>query len=360
MKTIYENNSIIIRTIIFMTVLSVKLIASSAEEMSEAEENPKQQKGAETSKYSEEEIGRQGNWRKKKDWLKQAQEKNDSIQNILADTQQYRTIFSTKFSDIDNLIDQFYRNSSFKKGKLDTLFEEIKKEIEEKKELTQKLFSTSLSELDETTKEGAIAIKNQFVSVYDISEEFKKRKQKLTQLQLDIKSISELDASVHERLKKVDAEIAKITSKAKESYDLSKKIWYVINDKKAKDIFYTLDNIYKHIDSLQTYIKKDLSANFDSVINTIKTQIQKTKDTIQEIEKNGVLVVDRTNRISIAQKKLENQIKKNNEKKKHVKKRSTQNKNKPSWLSLIAEGVLEFASNIKLVFVSLYEIITGK
>ena len=295
-------------------------------------------------KYSTEEIGIQGNWRKKKDWLKQAVEKNNSIQKIVADTAASRKSFHDKFKEIDFELDKFYRQSGFDKGEVETLFKEIDEEIETAKEKNKRLFSLSLSQIDEHSREEAEKIKEQYADAYKIEEEFKGYKNKLEQVKLDMKSIVDLDGSVRERLQTVDKQIDELNKQGDSSQKLQEKAWHIIDDKKARDAFYKLSGQEEKVKNIQQYVKVDLSKDFDSVIGTIRNQIEKTNSDIQKLEDDGIIVVNRSERIEEERKKKLELIKQKELEAKTRKPKKTVRKKveKKSWLSSIFSWIYEF------------------
>ena len=329
-------------------------ILSPEEESIESPEKIADTVGPETQDLPEEKIGSQGNWVKKNDWLKQTQEQNDSIQDTAVDIQKFSKTFYDKFKSIDDELDDFYRNVGFDRGKLDKLFENIEKDLKNNKEQNLKLLSKSLNI---PTDEKTSTTKFQYKAIYKIEETFKQQNVALTQLKLDMKSILDLDASIRDRLKKLDEQITTAISEAGKAKTLSEKdIWYVIDDKKAKAIFYEIKGIKEKIDVIQNYVKQDLSNDFEKVLKTVKEQISKTKEKIQKIEEIGIIIVNRTTRIEEIRKKQLEEIKnKKIQQPQDEKKPTKKTLKKSNWY----DKFIEFFNNIKLFFVSLYEVSFG-
>jgi len=308
-----------------------------------------QEKGPETIQYPEEDIGIQGNWRKKKDWLKQAIEKNDSIQTMATDIQKFKAIFYEKFQPIDKKLDDFYRKSGFDKGELENLIKEIDNEIIQTKSKTKKLFSKALAELDEETKEEATKIKEQYADTYSIEEKFKQYKNNLEQLKLDMQAIYDLDASLRSRLEAAENQVDSITSKLSQAETLSQKIWNVIDDKKAKQIFYELSNIYENTKALQNYIKQDLAQDFDNVITTINNQINIVSTGIDNLEKEGFFVRNRTTRLEQERKKQQELLRQEQKRQRNRKQKEQaeiKQKTPQTWYGLIWDGITSLFSLI--------------
>lgn len=284
---------------------------------------------------SDAETGTQGNWRKKKDWLKKTIEKNDSIQDAVADIQKFRNTFLNKFESIDLTLKNFYRETGFEEGKIASLFEEVAKEIEETKKKTKELFSSSLSQIDGQSKEEIEKIKSQYLDTYSIEEKFKGYQNNLSQLQLDTQSIIDLDKSIRERLNKADEKIQTMQKESQEAQELSKKIWFVIDDLKARDIFYKVKGIDDKTKVLQNYIKKDLTRDLDSVSTTIKQQIKKTNISIKNLENQGIVIKNRAEYLAKKEKAKRDKLEK--QKKEASEQTRTKRKRKPKQASWFTE-----------------------
>jgi len=305
--------------------------------------------GAETVQYTQEEIGVQGNWRKKKDWLKQAIAKNDAIQTMVIDVQKFKKIFYDKFKPIDSMLDTFYREAGFNTGELESLIQEIAQEIELTKTNHQNLFTKTLSELSEETKDEAIKIKKQYADIYSIEEKFKQHKNSLEQFRLDITSVVELDKSLRTRLKTAEDQIRAIQSNVNKAGELSQKIWHVIDDNKAKKIFYELSSIHENVKALQQYIQQDLVQDFDAVITTLQNQIKIVTVGIDNLEQQNIIIKNRALRLEeqkIEDEKLLKQ-KRESKKKETKKKAKKQRSESETWYGLIWEGI---ASLFSLIF----------
>jgi DNA repair exonuclease SbcCD ATPase subunit len=297
------------------------------------EEPPSVKPGLETTRLRAKDIGLQGNWRKKKDWLKQVVEKNTNIQSMVAKTQKFRSTFHDKFQAIDEELENFYRRTGFDRGEVSTLFGKIDKDLEKTKIKNKELFSLALSRIDESLKEEAEEIKNQYIDTYSIEEEFKAHKNNLAQLKLDTQSIIDLDKSIRERLKQADEQIKEIQDEAKQSQSLSKKIWDIIDDLKAREIFYNLSGIEEKAKSIEHYITKDLSEDFDYVIKTIREQIKKTGTAIDKLEKQGIIIMNRAKRLEENEEKQREILeRKESEPKEEAIKRKRRKRRQPlSW-----------------------------
>ncbi len=239
---------------------------------------------------SEEKVGVQGNWMKKKDWLIKSNEVLDEIQTVALEIQGMRKIFNEKYHRIDEELDIFYKTVSLDQGKLQELFEELERYLEKKKK-------KKIEELS-TVKKEEVSEKDYLLKVDLLNIEVKQQKEDLDQLKLDLKSIDDLDKSIVERIKRVDEQIAQ----AKELFDKAtgsiEELWNIIDDKKARIIYYELKgSTLEKLKNILSYLKEDLLRDFDSVAETARTQMNKAKGSIKALEDKGFIVKNRSQRI---------------------------------------------------------------
>jgi len=251
--------------------------------------------GPETVTLSEEKAGTQGNWMKKNEYLLKSNDLFDLIQNMVLEIQGSRKSFNQKYHAIDEEFDNFYLNGSIDQGKLQELFESLDRYIEKKKKKRLEELSTNANKKEEPS---GLAPNDYQFKVISIDSEIKRNKDDLEQLKLDLKSIDELDKSIVDRLRRVDEQMAQ----AKDLFDKAKisieELWDIIDDKKARAIFYELQlSTVEKIKNINSYLKEDLARDFDTVIETARSQMNKVKEAIKKLEEAGMIIKDRSKRI---------------------------------------------------------------
>ncbi len=265
--------------------------------------------GPETERFPESIIGGQGNWVKKQKWLKESLKLNGKINNLLDKIQKSKTKYQSKFKEIDNELDVFYKEQGLSHGKISELFNSLDQYIEKKKQ--KEIEIAQLSE-KETGITGEFEIKLDI-----IEKQIKDKKTDLDQLKLDMKSIEDLDKSIKARLKKVDEQITISIANAEKATELTDEIWSIIDDTKARAKYYQIKNISAKMKAIQNYLQKTLLTDFDNVIKTTQSQINKIKTEIINLEKKEFIIRNRTERIKkISLSKLENQAKSKTQEKK--------------------------------------------
>ena len=262
--------------------------------------------GPENVDESEEIIGDQGNWVKKRKWVEEALDINEQIQDGVISIQKLSQGFQKKFNNVDKDLDSFYLSMGFSRGKISIIFKKIELFVGKKKQkeitfLRKKVENEDLSESYRDYKSE------------EIEDEVKDLLRDLKQLGLDMKSIEELDASLGERLKKVDEHINMSIKSGKDSSGITEEMWHFIDHRKAANRFYDIRNIKEQEKARLNYIENDLTNDFDAVVVRIKNQIERVKKEIKDLEDRGLIIKHRAERITkikeeTRKKKLEKEL----------------------------------------------------
>lgn len=259
------------------------------------------QAGTNTVDLPDKEIGVQGNWMKKKEWLKKAYELYDQIQKLGIDIQSSRSIFNQKFNNIDDELDQFYKNYGIQQGKLNEVFASVTKFIEKKKQ-------QELAALASERQQDKILERDYKTRIEEVEALMKNHKAQLDQLRFNMKSIEELDQSISERMKRLDEQIDNALQLINQGNTTINAMWYIIDDTIARARYYELiNNVQAPLQAIHAYLTIDLQQDFDQVIGTIRQCIAKVLDETRQLESVGFVLKNRAPRLEEirAQVKLE-------------------------------------------------------
>jgi hypothetical protein len=263
-------------------------------------ENSAAGSGPNTVDLPESVIGISGNWVKKKNWLLRSAEINNTIQELSLEIQAIRLDFINKRATIDGNLDQFYKKFYTNNSKLDELFTSIEKYLTEK-------FNAAIASFE---KNYANARSYQ-IKMSSETEIIRQQKTKLAQLKLDMKSIEDLDKSLAERLKKVDASILTGNTLSQEAQEKMNLLWDILDDKKARVIYYELSGtLLVKIKNIQEYLKTILLPDFIKVVELVEKQITTVQTATEELEKEGIIIQQRTERLRAL--KIQNATKNSN------------------------------------------------
>lgn len=240
---------------------------------------------AETVDLLEEKIGIHGNWVKKREWVKESYLVNEEIQSSVSEIQKLRESFHDKFVKIDGELDSFYKREGFESGRVKVLFNGINRYLDKKKKKEVKKIKSGVTGEEE-------------IEIDLLLENIKKLKNEIEQLRLDIKSIDGLDKSLNDRLKKLDEYIKISLDESLKSKEMIDEIWYIIDDLKARDVFYQLkgDSLEK-INAIKRYLTGTFSEDFSNYLKVIRDHIEKVGKSIKELEEKGLIIKNRSERL---------------------------------------------------------------
>lgn len=245
----------------------------------------------ETSNFSYKDIGIQGNNVKQKEWVKQAHQIFNQIQDFSVKIEASRSIFNQKFNVIDDELDKFYKEYGVQQGKQDELFVGVLNFLEKKK---QRLLAALLAERQQDK-----IIERDFKSrVEEVEAEIKKHKTQLDQLRFNMKSIEELDNSIGERITRLDEQITSSKKLLEQGGKIVDFMWNIIDDTIAKAQYYELvNNVFAPMQAIHNYLTIDLQGDFDRTADMIRRQIAKVLSETSQLEATGLVLVNRSNRI---------------------------------------------------------------
>jgi hypothetical protein len=260
---------------------------ASAEEASSDETTQE----IDTTPVSAEKNGEQGNWVKKKNWLLKSYEINNNIYNLATQIEQTKKIYKEKYDAIDAELDKFYKDLGIEHGKLQEMFEGVEQYLEKKKKKDILEMTSQTEKLSDPEKELRKKMEILETQIAGMKDELK-------QLGLNMEAISDVDKSLTARLQKVDEQITFAMTSAETAKIKVESLWDIIDDKKARDIYYAVLNIESSLKSILDYLKDVLAKDFDSVIQTTKTQISGANSGIKGLESKGLIIKDRSRRVA--------------------------------------------------------------
>jgi len=241
-------------------------------------------------RLSLDQIGRQGNWVKKREWLKQAQAVNDTAQQDVISIQQARKGFYDSFASVDEKTNAFYRTKGIVQGGLDALFADLQKDIAEEKK--RRIGQAKLK----SEREGA-PVNFYDVQIEAIEDDSKTFERELAQFKIDLKAIAELDASLSERLKVLDKHIKEAGELGRQSRRHNEEIWYIIDDKKAREVYFQLKGVSDRIVAIKTFIQGVFLQDFQGVVGRLQSQIEQVIKEIASLERRGIVIEHRGERL---------------------------------------------------------------
>jgi hypothetical protein len=207
----------------------------------------------------------QGNWLYKRVWWEKAEKLYEKIRNTVNKIMEMRTGFFAKRADLDKtVLDPFYIKIGLSQGELQEVLSELIGRLGKEKNGKQ----------DEDMQEAL--------------EQAETDKQELERLQKDVELVVKQDSEVEDAIIMLVDQINKIRRFEQEAWQNFKAIARVLDDKKARELFYKVDNAWRNIQEMQNYIDQTYTSSFDQLVERIKEKIQKIDSTILSLKEKGV------------------------------------------------------------------------
>lgn len=220
---------------------------------------PDEIQGIDTVDIAEEEA--QGNWLYKRVWWERAEKKFENIRKAINEIFEKRTGFFAQRAELDkNVLDPFYIKIGLSQGGL--------------QEALTELIAKMSGAKDE--KEG------------ELLEQAEGQKSELEQLQKEVEQVVKQDNEVDEAISMLVEQLSKMRRLEQEAWQNFKNIARVLDDRKARELFYKVDNAWRNIQEMQAYIDKTFTSSFATLVDRIKEKIQKIDTSILALKEKGI------------------------------------------------------------------------
>jgi SMC interacting uncharacterized protein involved in chromosome segregation len=114
------------------------------------------------------------------------------------------------------------------------------------------------------------------------------KKQELEQLQKEVQLVIKQDSELEDAVMMLLEQINKIRRLEQTAWQNFKDIARVLDDKKARELYYKVDNAWRNVQELQNYIEQTYSTTFEQLVEHIKEKIQKVEAAIETLKVKGV------------------------------------------------------------------------
>ena len=177
----------------------------------------------------------QGNWLFKRIWWERAEERYEKIRLLVDAVWESRTIFFTKRNELDrNVLDPFYLNVGIGQGELQTILAELLDFFEKHRE-----------------EQGSLTEQERM-----LYENIETEEESLKQLKLDIEAIANLDHAIDDALGTLMNQINRVRQFERQAWDNFKEIAHILNDTKARELYYMIEGAARNIKNINIYDTK--------------------------------------------------------------------------------------------------------
>jgi hypothetical protein len=204
----------------------------------------------------------QGNWLYKRVWWERAEAKYEKIRAAVTSMLELRTKFFAKRAELDkNTLDPFYVKTGFSQG-------ELKQQLEER-----------IAQLEKDIENKSDA---------ERLEKLEADKQTLEDLRKEVELVVKQDEEVENAILMLVEQSNKMRNYEQQAWQDFKNIARVLDDKKARELFYKVDGAWRNIQELKQYVESNFSTGFEQLISRVVQQVQKVDAAMQQLKEKGI------------------------------------------------------------------------
>jgi hypothetical protein len=270
----------------------------------------------------------QGNWLYKRIWWERAEERYEKIRMLVDTVWGSRIIFFDKRNELDrNVLDPFYLNVGIGQGELQIIL-------------------TELLDFFEKHREEQGDLSEQERALYDtIAAE----EEDLKQLKQDVESIANLDRAIDDALGTLMNQINRVRQYERQAWENFKEIAHILNDTKARELYYMIEGAARNIKNINTYIEQDFFNHFAQLIGEATKHVSRIQNQIESLKEKGVSFKRQTELLEQKPEQPEEQ-----------EEEEVAPKPKLSWFGWIMAGLSNISNFVFSIIRIPYDMIFGK
>ena len=213
------------------------------------------------------EVDGGGNWLNKRIWYERSQAVFGEIREMAKTSIDIRVQFSNEVNAVGQKIEVFWETVDYTKGELDDKFKEILTMLETEHKLT--------GDLSPAERDLQVAIKQELLVVEQIGK--------------DIKAIHDIDNKIDDTLMQALKTIDECSDYETKAWDSFKAIGKELDDKKARNLYYQINNYKQNIEQKYGYLKSTLLPYLHNVlVAKVEMNISKINQAIATLKTKGV------------------------------------------------------------------------
>ncbi|MCX5923741.1 MAG: hypothetical protein NTU89_04250 [Candidatus Dependentiae bacterium] len=200
-----------------------------------------------------------GNWLEKRIWYKKGEQLFESIRSSVQKAADLRMKFVNEVNSAGKKIDEFYETVGLQEGKIEELLKAVLQDLDQ----AAKYRGGDLSDSERALKTKVQAEQKQIEVVGK-----------------DLKLIDDLDEQIDKTMMKAFKEIDSCRGLETRAWNNFKDIGNELDDKKARVLYYEMDNFSKNIEQKMTYLQSNLLPYLQTKL------VGKVDETITQIQTN--------------------------------------------------------------------------
>lgn len=225
-----------------------------------------------------------GNWVVKRAYWEQAEKTYEKIMKLNNELYTQQLNFVQRRNESDKVTDQAFRELGFEQGQLSEILNKLISNVKLQREQQGEI----------TEQERAFL------------QELKDKQLDLENMNKNLQTIDELDNALDKVMELITTQINVCRNYEQQAWDLFKAIGKELNDKKARELFYTAESLFKSVEQNQIYVTGELKTYFDTTVQNIEKRLAELKEAVAQLKTRGTdLVKEFKEFMEAAQKKDE-------------------------------------------------------
>jgi hypothetical protein len=271
----------------------------------------------------------QGNWLFKRIWWERAEERYEKIRIMVDAIWESRNTFFKERNQLDRtVLDPFYMAIGIDRGELQTILTEINDFLEKQRE----------QQGDLTEQERVL------YETYATEEET------LKQLKLDVDMITNLDHAIDDALGTFMNQINRVRNYESEAWKNFKEIAHILNDTKARELYYMVEGAARNIKTISTYLEQEFFTHFNKLVEEAKMRVARVQSQMDALKEKGVSF----------QKQAEQLEQQNVKEEEEQEEEEVKPKPKLGWFDWMVSGASDVFNYIWSIIRMPYDMIFGK
>ena len=213
-------------------------------------------------------VDSSGNWLEKRIWYQKGEQLFEVIRGNLQKAADLRMQFVHEVNQVGHKIDEFYENMSFQKGEIDEMLTAVLQDLSNQQEIRGGDLSSS-----ERSVKSKVQTEQKHFEV----------------LGKDLKLIEDLDDQIDKTMMKAFKEIDACRGLETRAWNNFKEIGLELDDKKARVLYYEMENFHKNIEQKMHYLQNNLLPYLQSqLVSKVDETMTQIKSAIQIFDSKGL------------------------------------------------------------------------
>ncbi|MBP6892064.1 hypothetical protein KBB68_00630 [Candidatus Babeliales bacterium] len=213
-------------------------------------------------------IDSSGNWLEKRIWYQKAEQLFEVIRANLQKAADLRMKFVHEVNHVGHKIDEFYESVNFEKGEIDEMLAVVLQNLAQEQEIRGGDLSSS-----ERSVKSKVQVEQKHFEV----------------LSKDLKLIDDLDDQIDKTMMKAFKEIDTCRGLETRAWNNFKEIGLELDDKKARVLYYEMENFHKNIEQKMNYLQSNLLPYLQhQLVSKVNETMAQIKSAIQIFDSKGL------------------------------------------------------------------------